>query len=372
MNLFSKVGVMLARRPGPAIMIGLVLTLTLSTIALPQEPTAFAIHLNVAVVSLESVVLDSNARPVTNLKREHFTIYEDGEPVPIQNFSSVEAPFSILLLFQNTPSVYFQRAFMADASNQLMRGLRPQDRVAVYTIELTTRRMLDWRNAQTGKTQDIKVGPPAGELNLYDAIDNVFGKFSGATGRKGIVVMTTGREAKLFRETVKEGRVPIAGEDKDFQKVLRKVQGRGIPLYFVAVNTDPALELDPWDLPTIPGAPPFYWLPRSEYLALKDYQDTLRYKKLKNPSPTVADDFMKEIRSRMELLAEVSGGRIYFPKTSDELVPLYEQIGKELGTSYSFGYAPRDSKPGITHRFEVRVSDPNLRVIQSRQTYTTR
>jgi VWFA-related protein len=351
------------------ITIGVVLTLALSTIALPQEPE-FAIRLNVAAVSLESVVLDSNARPVTDLKREDFTIYEDGEPVRIQNFSSVEAPFSILLLFENTPSVYLHRTFLADASNQLMKGLRPQDRVSIYAIELTTRRMLDWRNAQTGKAQEIKVGRPSGELNLYDAIDDVFGKFSGAAGRKGIVVMTTGREAKLFRETLDKGRVPTTDADKDFQKLLRKVQGRGIPLYFVAVNTDPTLEVNPWDLPT--GTIPLFLLPRSEYLALKSLPRTPLYKKLKDPSPTVADDFIKEIRSRMELLAEVSGGRIYFPKSTEELVPLYEQIGKELGTSYSFGYAPRDTRSGTTHRIEVRVSDPSLRVIQSRQSYTTR
>ena len=354
-----------------AIMIGLVLTLALSTIALPQQPE-FAIRLNVAAVSLESIVLDSNARPMTDLKREDFTIYEDGEARPIRNFSSVEAPFSILLLFQNTPSVYSHRAFLADASNKLMKGLGPQDRVSIYAIELTTRRMLDWRNAQTGKTQDIKVSAPSGELNLYDSIDNVFGKFSGATGRKGIVVMTTGREAKLFRKTLAEGRVPTTEEDKDFQKVLRKVQGRGIPLYFVAVNTDPTQEPDPLLQPLVPSPMPLFMLPRSEYLVLKDYPRTPRYKKLKDPSPTVADDFMKEIRSRMELLAEVSGGRIYFPKSTDELVPLYEQIGKELGTSYSFGYTPRYSSPGTTHRIEVRVSDPSLRVIQSRQSYTTR
>src|SRR5262245_31540118 len=108
--------------------------LSVSTaLAVSQDPS-FVIRVNVPVVSLEAVVLDSNGRPVTTLAREDFRIFEDSEPRELQNFSPVDSPYSILLLFQNTINVFSQRPFMADASNRFLDTLRKQDRVSVYTI----------------------------------------------------------------------------------------------------------------------------------------------------------------------------------------------------------------------------------------------
>jgi VWFA-related protein len=342
----------------------------------PQAPQ-YAIRVDAPVVSLESIVVDANSRPVMDLKKEDFTILEDGEPRPIQNFSPAETPYSTLLLFQNTPTVAIYRPFLTDASNRFMKGLRAQDRLSVYAIELTTHRLMDWRNAQIGKTETIRVGQPSGELDLYDALDQVLDKFSGETARKAIIVMSTGRDSRIYRDTVTRGRVPLASEDAEFQKLLQKVRIKAIPLYFVAVSTDRnLLSEEVMVLPTqFTGlaSPPSQLMASAEYQFLKkSFPYTSAYKKLKDPSPTLAEDFLAEIRSRMELLAEVSGGRIYFPKDLDEVNPLYEQIARELGTSYSFGYPPRNSNPGATHHIEVRVPNPKLRVIQSRDSYTTR
>ena len=42
--------------------------------------------------------------------------------------------------------------------------------------------------------------------------------------------------------------------------------------------------------------------------------------------------------SEMKQLAEASGGRAYFPQAVEELVGIYEQIGRDLGRAYSIGY----------------------------------
>ena len=48
----------------------------------------------------------------------------------------------------------------------------------------------------------------------------------------------------------------------------------------------------------------------------------------------------QQIRSRLEQLAARTGGRVVFPHKPDEVVGLFEQIGRELGKSYSLGYVP--------------------------------
>jgi VWFA-related protein len=317
-------------------------------------------------VSLEAVVLDSNNRPITTLKREDFTIHEDSQPQVIQSFSSVESPYNILLLFQNTPSINVHRPFMTSASNSFLGALRPQDRVSIYTIEFTMRRIMDWRNARIGEEQNVKIGVSSGVLNLYDRVNDAFGKFGGVTGRKGIIVLSSGRDQWFFEETLQRGAVPTASEDKAFQKLVQQVRDRRIPLYFVAINTDRNLMVDADDRSLLGTS--------DEYVYLKQWYPRAAkagFAKTKDRSPTIADDFLREVRSRMELLAEVSGGRIYFPARLDDVVPLYTQIARELGTSYSFGYAPRQLAPG-PHRIQIQVSKPGLRVVQSRESYTAR
>jgi hypothetical protein len=85
--------------------------------------------------------------------------------------------------------------------------------------------------------------------------------------------------------------------------------------------------------------------------------------------PAAAEDYRRETRRRIEVLAAASGGRVYFPKNLEEVASVYEQIGEELRRSYSFGYAS-DAKVGTTHRIELRVSEPGLRIVQSRESYT--
>jgi hypothetical protein len=75
----------------------------------------------------------------------------------------------------------------------------------------------------------------------------------------------------------------------------------------------------------------------------------------------------------MELIAEASAGRVLFPETLEDIVPLYEQISRELGTTYSLGYVSSNPAGDSTYRrIEVRTSGHSLRVSQSRPGYYAR
>jgi hypothetical protein len=59
------------------------------------------------------------------------------------------------------------------------------------------------------------------------------------------------------------------------------------------------------------------------------------------------------------------------PYELDDVVRLYEEISRGLGTSYSLGYDPsRTAQDGKTRRIEVKPLDRNLRLTQSRTMYT--
>ena len=63
----------------------------------------------------------------------------------------------------------------------------------------------------------------------------------------------------------------------------------------------------------------------------------------------------------LERLAEVTGGKVYFPNDVSELNGIAANIATELRTQYSIGYAPtNDKKDGSFRNIKVVVADgPN-------------
>jgi Ca-activated chloride channel family protein len=76
--------------------------------------------------------------------------------------------------------------------------------------------------------------------------------------------------------------------------------------------------------------------------------------------------------SEMKQLAEISGGRAFFPSAVEDLAGVYEQIGRDLGRAYNIGYAPSKQPDGKFRQIEVRTLDVRLHVSQSRDGYYAR
>ena len=69
----------------------------------------------------------------------------------------------------------------------------------------------------------------------------------------------------------------------------------------------------------------------------------------------------------MVKIAEVTGGRVLVSTRPEDVATFYERIARELGESYSLGYAPANAvEYGKYRRLEVRVRRPGLVVTQSR------
>ena len=82
-------------------------------------------------------------------------------------------------------------------------------------------------------------------------------------------------------------------------------------------------------------------------------------------------DYLLEMRTYMQLLADGSGGQVLFAKTLNDLMPLYAQIGQALGTSYSLGYIPKASADKEAYRrVVVKTLTAGVRITQSRNGYT--
>jgi len=76
--------------------------------------------------------------------------------------------------------------------------------------------------------------------------------------------------------------------------------------------------------------------------------------------------------SEMKQLAESSGGKAFFPSKAEDLVGVYEQIGRDLGRAYNISYASTKAADGKFRKIQVRTLDVRLHVAQSRDGYYAR
>jgi VWFA-related protein len=291
-----------------------------------QEPT-LQLRVDVPLVSVDVRVNDSRGEPMTSLTEKDFIVVEDGVEQNIQAFSSVDTPYNILLLFDRSGSTQDQWSFMQRAATRFMFNLRKQDSMALGAFDDGLIMLTDWSDPikELEKAlDDLPKRELGGGTNLYQTLERATQReFRNATGRRALIVLSDGRDTSLAR---------MRGSgvaDPQFARTYSTLQRARVPIYFVALNTD------------------------------------------KNPTGSSnVSAVVIEARMRMELIANVTGGGIFFPRGIRDIVEIYDQVSRDLSSSYTLIYtSSHPSIQGQAHRIEVRVHGAKVR--QSRDTYVT-
>ncbi|MBI4473680.1 MAG: VWA domain-containing protein [Acidobacteria bacterium] len=317
-----------------------------------QEPI-YTVKVDVPLVSIDVSVTDASGNPVSDLSQSDFVVLEDGVPQPIRHFSPVSAPYNILLLFDQSGSTQHKWLFMQKAVAGFLSNLKPQDRVAIAIFAEELEVLAKWTDSRTKALYALSelIRPrELGRTDFYRSLERVLKReFRSIPGRRATVVLTDGRDTSLYRQLVMTNRLLEPPNDREFQRILKTSREQRIPSYFIAVNTDLNFE------PNVQGG------------------DEYRNLQILFPQTDMPRRYLKEVRTRMEMISEVTGGRTLYPRTFEEVVPLYEQMARELGTAYSLGYFSPDPASGSAYRrIEVRLKNSDLRSVQSRAGYYAR
>src|SRR5688572_16058689 len=258
----------------------------------------FRLRVDVSMVSVDVGVYDRKGEAVTTLTREDFVVYEDGERQQIRAFEPSGVAFSALLVVDRSGSMRPIWESVVNALNRFMEVLRVQDRVAIASFDRYIEMSSDWRSAQSGRKQRIGIAPNGMGTDFYGAVEWAAGYIRNEKGRKGVIVFSDGLQSGRGGDT--------PGIKSDFKTALQKVRQSNVPFYFV--GTDAHND----------GAP------------------------------------------RMKELAEVSGGQAFFPRVPQDMVSVYEQIGRDLGRAYSISYSPEKPPDGKFRKIEIRPIDVRL------------
>lgn len=100
-----------------------------------QEPPTF--RAGVALVKVDTQVIDRNGRSVTGLTPEDFVVLDEGAPQKVVHFSRDSDPLDLVLLLDVSGSMSQSIGDLAAAARSALRLLGPQDRVAVILFART-------------------------------------------------------------------------------------------------------------------------------------------------------------------------------------------------------------------------------------------
>ncbi|HEU5249148.1 MAG TPA: VWA domain-containing protein [Thermoanaerobaculia bacterium] len=146
-----------------------------ASVALAQQP-GFHEEVEVRVMDLDVVVTDKAGRPVTDLKREDFTVKVGGKTVPIDYFARVEegaihapdlataSPDQILTAYRQEDEAYVPRHFLIyvdtghlapdarkrglEALRDLVTRLGPSDRARLVIFDRRTKPITEWSSSK--------------------------------------------------------------------------------------------------------------------------------------------------------------------------------------------------------------------------------
>ena len=316
------------------------------------------VRVDTTLVTVPVSVLDRQGRFVPNLKREDFSIFENGVEQPIAYFEPAEKPFTVALLLDTSPSTHFHLSEIREAAIAFAKQLRPQDRVLIVSFNnevlLLTEATNDQNLIETVIEENANTGT---STRLYDAVDlTIKERLNKIKGRKAIVLFTDGvdtssRDAN-YETTLREVEeldaliYPIQYDTTDY---LRAIQGLGGGTVVVTTTTSGPFGMSRQQTYTLPanggGTPP----PGSG-ATKADYDRADQY---------------------LHALADKTGGRLYEANDTTQLADAFTRIAEELRRQYSLGYYPKTDTPDRNDRRQIRVKvrQPNL-AVRARDSYT--
>ena len=273
-----------------------------SVAAGPQAPPFTG---RVDLVNVGVTVTDRKSALVSGLTADDFEVLEDGKPQAVRFFAAGDADADVGpamhlgLLVDVSESMGEDLAFSKTAAVKFLNTLT--DAVDITLVDFDT----EIRTARYGQDnfarliERIRLKKAAGDTALYDAIGTYLDDAAGQDGRKVMLLYTDGGDTR---------------------------SAIGLPALIDLIKTSDVTVYAIGEL---------------------EHQSML----VKNQQ-----------RMILQQIADVSGGRAFFPISVKELDSVYEKVLAEIRAQYTVGYVSTNEKTdGKWRKVEVRVKRSELR-----------
>jgi Ca-activated chloride channel family protein len=263
----------------------------------PEPNPRGSIRVEVNLVTLLASVMDQNNRPVPDLLREQFEIFEEGKPQKIELFETeTQQPLDLVLMIDSSLSEGSKLPFELDAAGRFVRHvMRPGDRVAVYEFADMVSQLANFSDQPDRVLAALRRVEPGTGTALYDAVFLGSQALQRGTDRRRVLLLLTDAGETTSRA--------------DFETARRAALGAEALLYAIVVRP-------------------------------------VNNEGGRNTAGEHA----------LEAIADTSGGALYFPTQITQLDQMFDRIDRELRTQYRLGYYPNPQpSQGAYRQIELKV-----------------
>ena len=331
------------RAPFPLIIAALIAA---TAAAGAQSQEGFRFRSGVDLVNVTATVTDDDGRFVSGLRREDFTVYEDGKLQDVSHFSNDRVPVSLGLVLDTSGSMSPEKMSAArSAIDHLIYDLLDKDD-ELFLVEFSTRAMLrqDWTTERRLISRAVREASANGGTAIYDAVATAIPTAQAGTHqKKAVLVISDGNDTNsttpvgALRQQIRESDVlvyalGIDGSGRRSADVVRPPVQIPLPLPFPF----PGGRRPNPRMPPIGGGGGGGTWPSA-------------------PGDRVNAEALRQI-------TDDTGGRTEIVRGSEGLGSATARIADELSKQYYLGYSSSTERDGRWHSIRVAVRDRRLTV----------
>jgi VWFA-related protein len=317
--------------------------------------TGYKVKVDVDLVHLNVSVRErATNRSVPDLQRDDFEVLEDGVRQTIGRFEPTEAPFHLLLLLDVSGSTQEFLDLIKEASVQFTRQINAQDRIAVAAFNSRLRLHQEFSNDREEIRQSINRIRSGGGTAFYDALAGCLEQhLRHIEGRKAVVVFTDGVDNQLAGN-------PADGSYITFNQLYRKIEESDSLVYTIFLDAQDGVQRRPTSGRRPPGG-------------IGDILGDILKGRIPSRSPGGAGpdaDVRDEARRQLEMIADQTGGRMYYPRRIEDLDDAYSEIADDLRVQYALAYNSTNAeRDGKWRKVEVSVLNRPDVAVRTRKGY---
>ena len=275
-------------------------TLCMLPVAVSAQPPLFTSGIDLVDVGV--TVLDRDGNLVTDLQAEDFELLEDGRPQEIRYFSrslageAESVPLHLGVLFDASGSMERDGRFVKTAALRFLNAIDYAADITLVDFD-TEVRVTRYGQADFPRlVERVRNRRASGMTALYDALGVYLDGAFGQDGRKVLLLYTDGEDTRSRMR---------------LDETMDLVRASDVTIYAVGFQ--------------------------------KNLRSSVRHFQ----------------RMRLARLADITGGRSYFPDSIDALDEIYAEIAAELEGRYSIGFVSSNARADGTWReLEVRLAGP--------------
>ena len=287
-----------------------------ATLAFSQTKNSPALSVDVDLVLFNATVTDSRNRHVTGLTKESFQVWEDKIEQEIQYFSSENVPLSVGIIFDTSGSMQNKLTDARTAANTFLGMGEKEDEYFLVEFSDSPHLVTDLTTDVTKLQNRLLLTRAKGMTSLYDAMYIGLERVGhGSNARKALLLITDGEDNHSHYS---------------FSDVKEFAKEHDVQIYAIGIVDDESIQ-------------------GTRYTG----------------------------RALLQDLANLTGGRAFFPSSIQELDGICAAIGVDLKNQYVLGYLPSNRlADGKWRKIKVKINrrkrEPSLSVRAKTGYYASR